>query len=360
MLKIVNLSKQFEVPGGEILAVRDLNLTVDEKTFFVLLGPSGCGKSTLLRCVAGLEPIDDGEIYLDGRLLSSGQKGVFVAPEDREVAMVFQSYAVWPHMTVAENISFPLTEAKKRNLPASVVRKRVKETMEIVRLTGFDRHIAATLSGGQQQRVALARALIREPKLLLMDEPLSNLDAKLREEMRDEIKELTSRVGVTTLHVTHDQTEAMALADVLAVMSDGKLLEIGNAETLYERPTKRMVAEFLGRANWIAGTVENGGTAATEIGPMRVRQFQEIPAGTKISIGFRPEWSEISTDAITAPDRFPGIIESRTFLGDSVVYWVSVGKARLMVKSTASNLSVSKQVSVIIPFDRCIIFRDGS
>jgi len=358
MLKIVNLTKEFEIPGGRILAVRNLNLSVEQGQFFVLLGPSGCGKSSLLRCIAGLESIDEGDIYLGDRLLSSGEKRVFVDPEDRELAMVFQSYAVWPHMTVFENIAFPLTEAKTRSCSSDQVAKRVKDIMDLVRLTGFERYKTATLSGGQQQRVALARALIREPKLLLMDEPLSNLDAKLREEMRDEIKELTQRLGVTTLHVTHDQTEAMALADVLAVMSNGQILQIGDPETLYRKPSNRIVAEFLGRTNWVAGTMEADSTSVTEIGRMQSSVFAKFEIGSRVSVGFRPEWIGLRDEGESGPDRFPGIIQARTFLGDSVVYWVSVGQKRLMVKSTASNFSSTSPVTVTIPLERCVVFRD--
>jgi iron(III) transport system ATP-binding protein len=359
MLKVVNLTKQFEVPGGRVSAVRNLDLTVNPGEFFVLLGPSGCGKSSLLRCVAGLESIDSGDIYLGDRLLSSSEKRVFVDPEDREVAMVFQSYAVWPHMTVFENIAFPLTQAKNKRCSPSEVTKRVKQIMQLVRLSGFERYKTATLSGGQQQRVALARALIREPELLLMDEPLSNLDAKLREEMRDEIKELTQRLGVTTLHVTHDQTEAMALADVLAVMSNGRILEIGSPETLYRRPSNRTVAEFLGRTNWVAGTIEAGGASTTEIGTMRAPAFANFTIGSKVSVGFRPEWIDLKMGAESGPNRFSGVIEARTFLGDSVIYWVSVGGKRLMAKSTVSDISAMSSVTVNIPVERCVIFPEA-
>jgi iron(III) transport system ATP-binding protein len=356
MLKVINLTKQFEVPGGRVLAVRNLNLTVEPGQFFVLLGPSGCGKSSLLRCVAGLESIDGGDIYLGDRLLSSGEKRIFVDPEDREVAMVFQSYAVWPHMTVFENIAFPLTQAKARTCSSEQVKNRVKEVMELVRLSGFERYKTATLSGGQQQRVALARALIREPALLLMDEPLSNLDAKLREEMRDEIKELTQRLGVTTLHVTHDQTEAMALADVLAVMSNGEILETGTPETLYRNPSNRIVAEFLGRTNWVAGTVEADNTSATEIGRIQAPVLAKFEIGTKISVGVRPEWIDLDDAGAGGPNRFSGLIEARTFLGDAVIYWVSIGKKRLMVKSTQSDFRSMSPVTVSIPVERCVVF----
>ena len=358
MLKITNLTKRFEVPGGQVMAVRDLDLFVDKGKFFVLLGPSGCGKSTLLRCVAGLEGFEEGEIFLGDQLLSSARKGIFMDPEDREIAMVFQSYAVWPHMTVFENVAFPLTEAKRKRVSPGQVKAKVEETLELVRLSGLGSYSAATLSGGQQQRIALARALIREPKLLLMDEPLSNLDAKLREEMRDEIKELTRSLGVTTLHVTHDQTEAMALADSMAVMSNGRILEIGEPEALYRSPGNRTVAEFLGRTNWLAGTVEGPELVRSEMGVVKISSPDRATVGTTVILGIRPEWIELTAEASNAPWAFPGSIDGRTFLGDAVLYWVRLGKARLLVKTTSSDLPASGPITVVIPPDRWVVFSD--
>lgn len=356
MLKISNLTKRFDVTAGEVVAVHDLNLVVDEGNFFVLLGPSGCGKSTLLRCVAGLEGFDEGEIVLNERLLSSARKGIFIDPEDREVAMVFQSYAVWPHMTVFQNVAFPLTEAKKSRFSAAQVKSKVKEILELVRLSGFESFSAATLSGGQQQRVALARALIREPKLLLMDEPLSNLDAKLREEMRDEIKELTRSLGVTTLHVTHDQTEAMALADSLAVMSNGQILEIGEPEKLYRHPGNRTVAEFLGRTNWLSGTIEGDNLVRTEVGAINIPLRDRYAIGEKVSLGIRPEWIELTTKSGDERGAFPGRIEGRTFLGDAVIYWVRLGNTKLLVKSHSSDIPATGPISVVIAPDHWVVF----
>ena len=272
--------------------------------------------------------------------------------------MVFQSYAVWPHMTVFENVAFPLTEAKRKRIPSSQITSKVGEVLELVRLTGFERHSAATLSGGQQQRVALARALVREPKLLLMDEPLSNLDAKLREEMRDEIKELTLRLGVTTLHVTHDQTEAMALADVLAVMYDGKILEIGQPETLYRRPANRVVADFLGRTNWLTGTVESPEKINTEIGILISPAGGKNSVGSKISVGIRPEWVELTREQNTIQNSFSGQIEVRTFLGEAAFYWVRVGQKRFMVKTALSDFHRGDSVSIGLPADRWVVFRE--
>jgi iron(III) transport system ATP-binding protein len=291
--------------------------------------------------------------------LSRAPDGFFADPEDREVAMVFQSYAVWPHMTVYENVAFPLTETKLKQYPSSQVKTKVKDALSLVRLSGFEEHSAATLSGGQQQRVALARALIREPKLLLMDEPLSNLDAKLREEMRDEIKELTKKLGVTTLHVTHDQTEAMALADVIAVMDGGEVLEIGHPETLYCQPKNRTVAEFLGRTNWIAGVLKAPELVSTEIGPMTVNGAKQ-PIGGRVTVGIRPEWIQLKTVPENTGNEFTGTIEGRTFLGDAVVNLVRINSTRLVIKTTLLDLPSSGPVVIKLPSERCIIFDNFS
>ena len=356
MLKIKSLAKRFATPDGQILAVRNLDLTVEEGKFFVLLGPSGCGKSTLLRCVAGLEQPEDGDIFLGGKLVCSVRENVSVDPEDREIAMVFQSYAVWPHMTVFENVAFPLTEAKKRRYSSQQVGEKVNEALALVRLSGFERHSAATLSGGQQQRVALARALIREPKLLLMDEPLSNLDAKLREEMRDEIKDLTKRLHVTTLHVTHDQTEAMALADEMAVMSGGKVLEMGQPENLYRKPGNRVVAEFLGRTNWLTATVDAGGLAKTGIGLINCALPDALTVGNPVNLGIRPEWVELRAGHDGGENSFSGKIEARMFLGDAVLYWVRVAETRLLVKTNLADFTVGCPVAVVMPSMRWVAF----
>jgi iron(III) transport system ATP-binding protein len=212
------------------------------------------------------------------------------------------------------------------------------------------------LSGGQQQRVALARALIREPKLLLMDEPLSNLDAKLREEMRDEIKDLTKKLGVTTLHVTHDQTEAMALADVVAVMERGEILEIGHPETLYCAPRNRTVAEFLGRTNWLPGVLRAPGLVSTGIGDVSTTNGSQAPIGSRVTVGIRPEWIQVSTAPENDANAFTGTIEGRTFLGDAVVYWVRVNSTRLVVKTNLLDLPASGAAVIKLPSERCIIF----
>jgi len=230
---VKNLTKMY----GKTLAVDDLSLEVKDGEFICLLGPSGCGKTTSLRCIAGLEDPDRGEIYIGDRLVNQ------LSPAQRDIAMVFQVFALYPHMTVYDNLAFPL---KKRKLPSGEIKKQVEEIGEVLKAGHLLKRNPATLSGGEKQRVALGRAIVRDPKVLLLDEPLSNLDAKLRELMRGELKELQRKIGVTTIYVTHDQTEAMGMADRIAVMSDGKLQQYDTPERIYSNPTNMFVADFIG------------------------------------------------------------------------------------------------------------------
>ena len=356
MLQIRKLTKQFEVAGGKTVAVKDLDLTLERGQFFVLLGPSGCGKSTLLRCIAGLEGFESGEIVLDGKVVNSPSQGIFLEPENREVAMVFQSYAIWPHMTVFENVAFPLVEARKPRLKSDQITAKVREILALVRLSGFEAYSAATMSGGQQQRIALARALVRQPKLLLMDEPLSNLDAKLREEMREEIKELTGKLGVTTLHVTHDQTEAMALADTIAVMSQGQLLQVGKPEALYRRPTSQMVTDFLGRTNWISGTVAGSDAVETSMGAVRLALPEHFALGSRVRLGVRPEWITLGSPPVATDGWVQGQVEARTFLGDAVIYRVSAGQESLTVKRSSADMLGPGPVGILIAPEHWVVF----
>ncbi|MGE5218691.1 MAG: ABC transporter ATP-binding protein, partial [Chloroflexota bacterium] len=241
MIAIAGLRKNFQSGDQAVAALRGIDLEVQRGEFFVLLGPSGSGKTTLLRSVAGLEKPDAGEIALDGKTVYAGAKRIFMPPERREIGMVFQSYAIWPHLTVAENIGLVLTHGRSR-LPKKAAAERIRQSLALVQLDDFETRPARLLSGGQQQRVALARALAVNPALLLMDEPLSNLDARLREEVRSNIKNLAMRLGITVLYVTHDQVEAMVLADRIAVMSQGRILQIGNPFQLYRAPANTLVA----------------------------------------------------------------------------------------------------------------------
>src|SRR5512145_243402 len=256
MIAIRSITKIFKTGGEAVRAVDAVDLQVREQEFFVLLGLSGSGKTTLLRCIAGLEKPEVGEIRLGDETVSAPGRGIFIPVEDRALGMVFQSYAVWPHMTVFQNVAFPLANGKRR-LARAKIRERVMSALELVQLAALADRPVPFLSGGQQQRVALARALAVEPKVLLMDEPLSNLDARLREEVRDEIRNLATKLGITVLYVTHDQVEAMALADRIAVMSGGKILQVGNAQELYHAPASRSVGGFLGAMNELAAVVHD-------------------------------------------------------------------------------------------------------
>ena len=355
MIEIQSLTKTFKSAGDSVRAVDGVDLKVGEKEIFVLLGLSGSGKTTLLRCVAGLEKPDGGEIRLGGQVVSSAARGIFVPPEDRALGMVFQSYAVWPHMTVFDNVAFPLTDGK-RKLPRARVRDRVAHALELVQLAGLADRPVPFLSGGQQQRVALARALAVEPKVLLMDEPLSNLDARLREEVRDEIRSLVKKLGITMLYVTHDQVEAMALADRIAVMSGGKILQIGAAQDLYDEPANRTVGAFLGAMNEFEGTVANDGRVAIELGTVRCR----VPAGVteKFIVAIRPEDLRLSPTPNGGENEFPAQLVSQLFLGDATLYHLSANGIKLRGKTAGADRQIEPGGSVYVrlPAEKLKIF----
>jgi len=251
MLSVISLKRKF----GNVQAVDGVDLDVHSGEIMALLGPSGCGKTTTLRCIAGLEKPDSGEIWIDGKLVSS--KNVFLPPEKRNIGMVFQSYALWPHMTVFNNIAYPL---KIRKFPKNEIRLRVNEMLEMVGLKEMAERYPHQLSGGQQQRVALARAIVYQPRLLLLDEPLSNLDAKLREQMRYELRQLLKDIGITAVYVTHDQEEAFVIADRITIMNAGKIIQIGKPIEIYEKPANTFVAGFIGRVNVFKARVVERGT----------------------------------------------------------------------------------------------------
>jgi iron(III) transport system ATP-binding protein len=286
------LVKTFRTPRGALLACDRVSFEVPDGRFFTLLGPSGCGKTTTLRCLAGLERADDGDIDLDGEVLSSPKRGIFVAPNQRDIGMVFQSYAIWPHMTVFDNVAFPLRAARARPSDAEL-RRRVEGALATVRLEGLGERPATNLSGGQQQRLALARALVREPKLLLLDEPLSNLDAKLREHMRLELRGLQRDLRLTTVYVTHDQVEALAMSNIVAVMHEGRINQIGSPREIYERPANRFVADFIGSTNLLPGRVVGGSGGVRGVqtagGTVACVVPDDAPAGSDVVVSIRPE-----------------------------------------------------------------------
>jgi iron(III) transport system ATP-binding protein len=355
MINIRSLTKIFRSGDESVRAVDAVDLKVDEKEFFVLLGLSGSGKTTLLRCVAGLERPDGGEITLGDQLVSAAERGIFIPAEDRGLGMVFQSYAVWPHMSVFKNVAFPLTDGKRR-LSRGAVKDRVMRALELVQLASFADRPVPFLSGGQQQRVALARALAVEPKVLLMDEPLSNLDARLREEVRDEIRSLSKKLGITVLYVTHDQVEAMALADRIAVMSGGKILQIGNAEELYHWPQSRSVGEFLGAMNELAGSVKDSGAVATGLGLLRCSP--PPGASQEVIVAIRPEDISLSLESSDRRNEFPAQLGSRLFLGDITLYQVFANGTTLRVKTAGEDLRPQPggHVYVRLPAEKLKIF----
>jgi len=351
-LRLQNLHKFF----NEVQAVNGVNLEINEGEFFTLLGPSGCGKTTTLRLVGGLEEPDEGEIHLGDGCLVSVSRGVFVNPDKRDMGMVFQSYALWPHMTVFENVAYPL---KLRWMKRPVIREKVLAALELVGLSGLEDRPIPALSGGQQQRVALARALIFSPKVLLLDEPLSNLDAQLRDEMRRELKALQRRVGVTVLFVTHDQIEALSLSDRIGIMSKGKLEQVGSPEEVYHKPVTTFARDFLGKTFIILGTVvklgdmvqiEPHGMADT---PLWVNQ-SNIPAtvsgtlreGNEVVVSIRPDHIGVSGSTPNSNRNIlPATLESVHFLGDRYEYTVAMGSdTRVLVLPASQVLKPGQKI----------------
>src|SRR5712671_4108821 len=287
-IAIRGLSKSFGA-NADVAAVADVDIEIKDNSFVTLLGPSGCGKTTTLRLIAGYIIPDRGTIEIDGRLLSS--PGAVVPPEARGMGMVFQNYAIWPHKTVFENVVFGL---KIRKVPAAEAKKKVTEALALVNLSGLEARYPNELSGGQQQRVALARSLVVEPDILLLDEPLSNLDAKLRERMRVELKELQRRTGITFVYVTHDQAEALALSDQIAVMNAGRLQQYGSPFEVYARPENRMVADFMGLVNLVPGRIREmkNGVASVELAPdltVGIARVDGLSVGERVDVAIRPE-----------------------------------------------------------------------
>ena len=342
-VRIEHVFKRF----GGVTAVNDFNLVVKDGEFVSILGPSGCGKTTTLRMIAGFERATEGEIYIGEQCVSSSIKGSFAPPEKRDIGMVFQSYAVWPHMTVAENVGYPL---KIKKVDKAERERRVQEMLELVHLGEYGKRYPNQLSGGQQQRVALARALVAAPGLLLLDEPLSNLDAKLRESMRFEILEIQKKTGITVVYVTHDQGEAMAMSDRVVVMSMGVVQQIGAPHEIYTQPANKMVADFIGLVNFMEGEVKGD------------RVFLKgskvsFPNNSKISgeatIAVRPENITMSLDG----GQIEGQLTHRFYLGDAVDYRVKVGDhdVRVIVKGADLN-SIPDGAKVYLDFDRVMVF----
>jgi len=330
-IRIRGVSKHYVSEGKTIKALDEVNLTIPARKIFTLLGPSGCGKTTLLRCIVGLEMPDTGEISIGDELVWSREKGISVPPEKRGLGMVFQTYAIWPHMTVFDNVGYPL---QVRGAPREEVRARVAKALEFVQLAGFEGRPATRLSGGQQQRVALARALVAEPRVILFDEPLSNLDAKLREETRKELRAFLEKLQITAVYVTHDRVEALALSDSIAVMRAGRIVETGTPKKIYFDADNRFVADFIGRANLVNVRVrgEEGGFTVVE-GPLGAIACarRDFPAGGEATLCIRPEFIHVAGgEAAAGPNVVNGRIESLTFVGESYEAEIRAGEERLL------------------------------
>jgi iron(III) transport system ATP-binding protein len=332
VIEVKSLVKIFaDGKNAGVKAVDRVSFNVEEGRFYTLLGPSGCGKTTTLRCIAGLEKADEGEIIVAGQKVFSASSRTFVPAYRRPIGMVFQSYAIWPHMTVFENVAFPLRVGKQK-VSNDEIRKKVMTAVEQVELGGYEDRMATQLSGGQQQRLALARALVREPKVLLLDEPLSNLDAKLRERMRVELRELQRRLGITTLYVTHDQIEALSMSNVIAVMSAGVTVQEGTPREIYLQPRSKFVAQFIGSTNQISGQVTNQGTdgigtVRTEEGEISCGILSDLTAGDKVVVVVRPESIVLHQNKPAHGDNvLEGKIGAAMFLGEYVDCTIELGK----------------------------------
>ena len=353
ILQFTNVVKHF----GAALIVDEISFTVAPGEFFTLLGPSGCGKTTTLRLLAGLETPDAGEIILEGRCLAAPEKGIWVPPDKRNVGMMFQSYAIWPHLTVFENVAFPL---RVRHESDAVIKKKVSEALELVGLEGLEERGATQLSGGQQQRVALARSIIYTPSLLLLDEPLSNLDVKLREQMRAELRALQLRLNLAVVYVTHDQAEAMSLSDRIAVVNKGRLEQVGTPAEVYEHPETRFVGDFLGRTIIVRGTVrKDAGQSWVDVqGSGRIFMHSEIEGqfkdGDQVRVLTRPEDISLYPMGETGPNQITGKIEKITYMGDHLEYTIGVA-SRTLTLTASKKESYPVDAEIRLAFDaECI------
>lgn len=342
-VRIEGITKQF----GEVKAVDNFNLTVADGEFVSILGPSGCGKTTMLRMVAGFERATEGEIYIGDKMVSSSKNVTFVPPEKRNIGMVFQSYAVWPHMTVFDNIAYPL---KIKKVSKDEIAAKTNRVLELVHLDGYAKRYPHQLSGGQQQRVALARALVGEPRLLLLDEPLSNLDAKLRESMRFEIKELQRNLGITVIYVTHDQAEAMAMSDRIVVMNKGVIQQIDKPIKVYENPVNKIVADFIGLVNFIPAEV----TADEIIMPsLQYSLRQQNSFSGKALVAVRPEHIVMSKEN----GDLRGSLSHKFYMGDSTDCRIKVNDTILRVIAKAGTYQdYPDGEELFLRFDKVIVF----
>jgi len=345
-IAVKDLGKRF----GETSAVNRVGFTIEEGELFTLLGPSGCGKTTLLRLIAGFYAPDEGEIRFDGRVMNA------VPPDERGIGMVFQNYALWPHMTVAQNVGYGL---KLRKIRAAEIGARTDAILDKVKLGGLGGRYPGQLSGGQQQRVALARALVLNPKILLLDEPLSNLDAKIRMQVRSEIRKLQKELGITTIYVTHDQEEALTLSDRIAVMNQGRICQIGPPKELYERPIDRFVADFIGVSNLIEGNIAAADAAArrlvvdTPLGRLSALYDDAFERGDACIVAVRPENAALGDTPRPDHNRLEGRISFAAYMGNTLRYDVDIGEGRLFkvdIRDPWHHESLQPGTAVVVSF----------
>ena len=365
-LTVSDLNKYYYSRHGTFHAARGVTFDVREGEFYTLLGPSGCGKSTTLRCVAGLERIDDGAITIGGVVVSSVKARVFVPPNRREIGMVFQNYGIWPHMSVFDNVAFPLKVDRRHRLSRREIALRTEEALSAVQLYDVGGRRGTELSGGQQQRVALARALVSQPRLLLLDEPLSNLDAALRESMRSELRRLQKSLGVTTLFVTHDQTEALSMSDRVAVMKDGVIVQAAAPRDIYSKPANLYVAGFLGRINEFSAVMEGdevGGYTAVRVGPdvLYVRADMPTARGRRAVLAVRPENMRLRETASAGQNGMTGTVAEISFMGEAVDYQVVVDGGLITVNENPSIIyPVGSDVRVEFDAEHGLLYDEES
>jgi iron(III) transport system ATP-binding protein len=357
-IRIKSVSKDFFSESKRIKALANVDLTIPANQIFTLLGPSGCGKTTLLRCIVGLETPDSGEIAIGEEIVYSKEKNIFVPPEKRGLSMVFQTYAIWPHMTVFDNVAYPLQIRKE---PKEEIRSKVEKTLQFVQLEGFENRPATKLSGGQQQRVALARALVPEPKVILFDEPLSNLDAKLREETRKELRTFLTELKITAVYVTHDRIEALSLSDTIAVMKDGRMVKIGTPKNIYFDSDHRFVADFIGQANLIGAKVtaiEDSYTIVdSSIGTIACQKKPGTSVGNAVTLCIRPEFIRVvEGDTSEGINIFRGRVDSLLFVGDAYEGEIIIKATRLITKIEPTTfVKEGDEIALSFDPDHCLL-----
>lgn len=375
-LVLDSLKRSYSSPSGAITAIDNVSLAIQQGEFFTLLGPSGCGKTTTLRCIAGLERLDGGQITLNEEVVSRGDPPRFIPPHRRDIGMVFQNYAIWPHMTVEQNLMLPL-KSRCPQLSKDDYHNRIKDALDLVGLGAYMSHMSTQMSGGQQQRLALARALIHRPSLLLLDEPLSNLDAKLRDRMRLEVVLTQRSLGVTAIYVTHDQAEALSMSDRIAVMNGGRVEQVGSPREIYYRPATRFVAEFVGKANFLTGRVtrvddrEGRVSVMTEIGEILCESFSRVQPGSgdQVTVMVRPENMSIRAVNGNQSDRtdqsgenhFRGTVTSAMFLGEYLECDVQIGQTSVTTRINplvSGDVTGDTPVELIVRADACAVLSD--